>query len=147
MKTTKTKVETTMREHDVGYGVRAMYCHRMLKQLSDNMIARGASAEEIAIFQSDFCSANELQIPDSFFPNTMGIDEFIEECTIESDKNTTAKDLYIRYSDLCKDNKIMAKQKAVFFFELKTRGLFANSGTVDGITHRNVVKGIEIKAD
>ena len=54
MKTTKTKVETTMRERDVGYGVRAMYCHRMLKQLSDNMVARGASAEEIAIFQSDF---------------------------------------------------------------------------------------------
>ena len=54
MKTTKTETITTMREQEVGYGMRAMYCHRMLKQLSDNMSARGATAEEIALFQNDF---------------------------------------------------------------------------------------------
>ena len=145
MKTTKTKVETTMREQEVGYGMRAMYCHRMLKQLSDNMIARGASADEIAIFQSDFCTLNDLNIPDSFFPNTMGIDEFIEDCTVPSEKNIKAKDLYLRYGKWCKENKIMPQQKGVFFFELKTRGLFANSGTIDGLTYHNVVKGVKLK--
>ena len=145
MKTTKTETTTTMREQEVGHGMRAMYCHRMLKQLSDNMSARGATAEEIALFQNDFCVANDLAIPDSVFPNSMGIDEFIEECTITSEKNTKAKDIYFKYLEWCKQNKIMAKQKGAFFFELKTKGLFANSGTINGKTYRNVVKGVELK--
>ena len=101
--------------------------------------------EEIALFQNDFCVANDLVIPDSFFPNSIGIDEFIEECTITSEKNTKAKDIYFKYLEWCKEKGIMAKQKGAFFFELKTKGLFANSGTIDGKTYRNVVKGVELK--
>ena len=41
----------------------------------------------------------------------------------------------------------VAKTKVNFFAELKAKGLFMNSGTVEGKTVRNIVKGYTIETD
>ena len=68
------------------------------------------------------------------------IGSFISECLIESDKNSKAKDVYERYADWCKDNGFGTENKTNFFAELKGKGIFAATGTVDGKTCKNVVK-------
>lgn len=39
------------------------------------------------------------------------------------------------------------ENKSNFFAELKTKGLFANSGTVDGKTVKNIVKGYTVETE
>ena len=65
---TKKEVCITERNREVGSAMRSMYCQRVLRQLTDNMLERGATSDDVAIFQSDFCNANDIIIPDSFFP-------------------------------------------------------------------------------
>ncbi len=67
---------------------------------------------------------------------------FISECLLESaGKNCGAGAVYQRYSSWCELNGYGVENKANFFDELKCKGIFAPSGTVDGKTIRNVVKG------
>lgn len=69
------------------------------------------------------------------------IGRFISECLIKSDKNVSAKAVYETYSKWCSDSGLGIDGRNNFYIELKTRKLFAASGTVDGKTVRNVVKG------
>lgn len=69
------------------------------------------------------------------------IGRFISECLVKSDKNTSAKDVYEKYSKWCSDSGLGVDGRNNFYIELKTRGLFGASGTVNGKTVRNIVRG------
>lgn len=75
------------------------------------------------------------------------IGNFINECLIKTGKNSKAKDIYEVYIKWCDDNGYGCENKGNFFSELKTKGLFATSGTVDGKTVKNIVKGYTIETD
>lgn len=75
------------------------------------------------------------------------IGNFINECLIKTGKNSKAKDIYEVYIKWCDDNGYGCENKGNFFAELKTKGLFMNSGTVDGKTVRNIVRGYTIEMD
>nr|DAW80300.1 MAG TPA: dsDNA helicase [Caudoviricetes sp.] len=75
------------------------------------------------------------------------IGNFINECLIKTGKNSKAKDIYEVYIKWCDDNGYGCENKGNFFSELKTKGLFATSGTVDGKTFKNIVKGYTIETD
>lgn len=69
------------------------------------------------------------------------IGNFINECLIKSDENSKAKDIYEVYVNWCSDNGYGVENKGNFFAELKSKGIFATSGTVGGKTVKNIVKG------
>lgn len=144
---TKTEVNITERSREIGSGMRSMYCQRVLKQLTDNMIDRGASCEDIAVFQSDFCNANDIIVPDSFFPETLDMGDFINEKTIESNSSIKASDLYKSYLCWCKDKGVIAKTKGCFYFELRSKNILSQTGTVNGKTFKNVIKNVSIIDD
>lgn len=75
------------------------------------------------------------------------IGNFINECLTKTGKNSKAKDIYEVYIKWCDDNGYGCENKGNFFAELKTKGLFMNSGTVDGKTVRNIVRGYTIEMD
>lgn len=75
------------------------------------------------------------------------IGNFINECLTKTGKNSKAKDIYEVYVEWCSDNGFGTENKSNFFSELKTKGLFATSGTVDGKTVKNIVKGYTIETD
>ena len=60
---------------------------------------------------------------------------------MKSGKNTPAKEAYEVYAQWCDDCGYGCENKGNFFAELKTKGIFANSATVNGRTVRNVLKG------
>lgn len=75
------------------------------------------------------------------------IGNFINECLTKTGKNSKAKDIYEIYIKWCDDNGYGCENKGNFFAELKTKGLFMNSGTVEGKTVRNIVRGYTIETD
>ena len=72
---------------------------------------------------------------------------FISECLQKSDRNSKAKDIYDCYALWCESNGYGTENKANFFSELKNKNIFGLSGTVNGKTERNIVKGYVIRAD
>ena len=75
------------------------------------------------------------------------IGNFINECLSRSGKNSKAKDIYEVYVKWCEDNGYGCENKGNFFAELKTKGLFMSSGTVEGKSVRNIVRGYTIETD
>lgn len=75
------------------------------------------------------------------------IGNFINECLAKTGRNSKAKDVYEAYAKWCDDNGYGCENKGNFFAELKTKGLFMNSGTVEGKTVRNIVRGYTIETD
>ena len=61
--------------------------------------------------------------------------------------NTKAGDVYTAYSEWCHSNGYCVESKGNFFQDLRDKGIFADSGTVKGVTYRNVVKGYYIKTE
>ena len=59
-------------------------------------------------------------------------------------KNAKALDVYTRYKEWCLDNGFGVENKGNFFDELRGKGILAQSGTVKGVTVRNVVIGYEL---
>lgn len=76
--------------------------------------------------------------------NSDKIGLFIDDCLEPSERNTAAGVVYQRYSEWCCTNGFGTENKGNFFDELKSKGIFANSGTVDGRTVRNIIKGYEL---
>lgn len=72
------------------------------------------------------------------------IGNFILECLEVSDRNTKAKDIYDIYQKWCQSNGYGFENKSNFFSELNTKGLLSRTGTVNGMTYSNVVKGYVI---
>ena len=73
------------------------------------------------------------------------IGNFINECLTKTGRNSKAKDIYEVYSKWCEENGFGVENKSNFFAELKTKGLFANNGTVEGKTVKNIVKGYTVE--
>jgi len=69
---------------------------------------------------------------------------FIEECLQKTERNSTAGAVYKRYQTWCEDNGFGTENKRSFFDELRAKGIFAETGTVNNLTAKNVVKGYEI---
>jgi putative DNA primase/helicase len=76
--------------------------------------------------------------------NSDKIGNFISECLEKSDKNSKAKDVYDAYQHWCSGNGYGTENKGNFLAELKSRGMLAPTGTVFGVTYRNVIKGYVI---
>ena len=72
---------------------------------------------------------------------------FIAECLAKSDRNSKAKDVYETYSQWCSDNGYGCENKGHFFSELKNKGIFGLSGTVNGKSERNIVRGYVIESE
>lgn len=75
------------------------------------------------------------------------IGNFIKECLTKTGKNSSAGDIYEVYSKWCDDNGYGCENKSNFFAELKAKGLFATSGTVNGKTVRNIVKDYTVESE
>lgn len=75
------------------------------------------------------------------------IGSFVSECLTWTGRNSKAKNVYEAYSKWCVDNGYGCENKGNFFSELKSKGMFAVSGTIDGKTFRNIVKGYTIEAE
>lgn len=71
--------------------------------------------------------------------NSDKIGNFIAEVLEESTLNCMAKDVYNAYQEWCRENGYGSENKRNFFAELKSKNIFANSGTVNGKTVKNVV--------
>ena len=84
---------------------------------------------------------------DTYRTDSDKIGNFINGCLTKTDKNSKAKDIYEVYSKWCEENGFGVENKSNFFAELKTKGLFANSGTVEGKTVKNIVKGYTVETD
>ena len=72
---------------------------------------------------------------------------FMQECTVQSEKAETAKRLYNAYMLWCNQNGYHYEGKKTFNDELRRKGLLSGTGTVDGTTCRNVVKGVVLEGD
>lgn len=84
---------------------------------------------------------------DTYRNDSDKIGNFINECLTKTGRNSRAKDVYETYSEWCSDNGYGVENKGNFFAELKTKGLFFNSGTIGGRTVRNIVKGYTIEKE
>ncbi len=84
---------------------------------------------------------------DTYRTDSDKIGNFINECLTKTGRNSKAKDIYEAYTKWCEDNGYGCENKGNFFAELKAKGLFAISGTVDGKTVRNIVRGYTVETD
>lgn len=84
---------------------------------------------------------------DTYRTDSDKVGNFINECLAKTGRNSKAKDVYEAYTKWCDDNGFGCENKSNFFAELKTKGVFANSGTVEGKTVKNIVKGYTLETD
>ena len=77
--------------------------------------------------------------------NSDKIGNFISECLIRTGRNAKALDVYSKYKEWCFNNGFGIENKTNFYDELKSKNLFADRGTVNGLTVRNIVVGYDIK--
>ena len=73
--------------------------------------------------------------------NSDKIGNFIEDCLVPSETNLAAKDVYEVYEEWCKSCGYGIEGQRNFYSELKTKNIHKESGTVNGITIRNIVHG------
>lgn len=75
------------------------------------------------------------------------IGNFIKECLTKTGKNSSVKVIYEAYAKWCSDNGFGVENKNNFIADIKGKGLFSLTGTVNGKTLKNIVKGYEIESD
>ena len=98
---------------------------------------------------------NTIPIPDSVRSATEEyrlksdkVRNFIDEALTENPFNTvTAKDVYSAFVKWCQANGYGVENKSNFFDELRAKGLLSDTGTINGRTTHNVVKGYMIDED
>ena len=73
------------------------------------------------------------------------VGEFIDDCLQKSEKKAIkAGDVYAAYQSWCRESGYGAEGKQNFYGDLRKRGLFADRGTVDGKTVKNIIPGYEL---
>ena len=73
------------------------------------------------------------------------IQNFVDDCLLAfPGQNTSIKDAYDLFGKWCDLNGFGTENKGNFIDEIKTKNIFSPSGTVNGITVRNVIKGYVI---
>jgi putative DNA primase/helicase len=76
------------------------------------------------------------------------INQFISDTLEENpDGVMTITNVYPEYVKWCQNNGYFSEKKTLFIDELKTKGLWRNTGTVRGTTHRNVMVGYAFSDD
>lgn len=100
-------------------------------------------------------NGNTIQIPksvkdatDEYRLKSDKIRNFIEEMlTEEPYSSTTGRDGYAAFVKWCQSNGYGVENKSNFFDELRSKGLLADTGTVNGKTYHNVIKGYILTDD
>ena len=82
---------------------------------------------------------------ESYRSDSDKVGNFIAECLTKSGKNSKAGDVYKKYAEWCNDAGYGTESKRNFFDEMKAKGLFARSGTIGGVTVRNVITGYTVE--
>lgn len=72
---------------------------------------------------------------------------FFDECMEPADTNIGAGTVYQSYANWCSANGYGMDSKSSFFDSLKTKGWYAASGTVNGRTVRNIIRGYQLIDD
>lgn len=76
------------------------------------------------------------------------IGNFLNECFNNIPGiHTPAGYAYSIYQRWCNNNGYGIENKANFFSELKTKGVFAESGTINGKTHKRIIKNMQLIND
>lgn len=89
-----------------------------------------------------------IQATEEYRRDSDKLGKFISECLeYKNGRNIQAKIVYDAYSEWCSSNGYGTENKGNFFADLKAKGLFAESGTVNGVTARNVVKNHVLSYD
>ncbi len=80
--------------------------------------------------------------------NSDKVGNFILECLEEqTGTNTKALDVYIKYKEWCSNNGFGVENKGNFFDELRGKNIFAQNGTINGVTVHNVVRNYVLVKD
>ena len=69
---------------------------------------------------------------------------FADRMTEDTRCIVTAKAVYEEYAQWCKDNGYGTENKSNFMDDLRSKNLLSPSGTIGGVTMRNVIKGFSI---
>lgn len=85
-----------------------------------------------------------VQAVESYRQASDKLQSFLSDCMERTGKNTAAGAAYQAYRTWCLDNGYGIESKGNFFAELKSRGLFAPLGTVNGLSVKNVLTGYEL---
>ena len=93
--------------------------------------------------EQDKTLKDKLRTPD----NISGILNWCIECMVRTCKNSKALDVYLAYKDWCDSNGFGCENKSNFFDELKGKNLLSKTGTVNGQSIKNIVRGYELIED
>lgn len=79
--------------------------------------------------------------------NSDKVQNFLDECLVETGGNSGAGTVYQRFAAWCEENGFGTESKRSFFDELKAKGIFAERGMVNGVQVRNIIRGYELSDD
>ena len=88
-----------------------------------------------------------IQSTERYRQNFDKLTNFISDCLERSENNITMSTLYRVYQKWANENKIACEGKQAFKQNLIAKNLFSETGTVNGKTERNVIKGFSIKRE
>lgn len=72
------------------------------------------------------------------------LQSFINDCLIKKkDCNLAIKDVYSKYEEWCQDCGYHTENKQNFISDIKAKGIFKNSGTINGKTAKNIIHGYD----
>ena len=97
-------------------------------------------------------AGNTIMIPDSvkaateeYRAKSDKVKSFVDEVLTRNDRATVlVKEVYIAYGKWCRLNGYGVENRQNFVAELKAKGLYSKTGTINGNTFYNVVKGFQI---
>ena len=73
---------------------------------------------------------------------------FINDCLVEKKGyNIAIKDLYEKYEEWCNDNGFHTENKRNFIDDVKSKNIYKASGTVNGKTVRNIIRGYDFVSE
>lgn len=75
--------------------------------------------------------------------NSDKLAQFLSEEMENTGRNSAAGSVYLRYAEWCRENGFGVESKRSFFDELKNKGIFGETGKVNGVGMRNIIRGYE----
>ncbi|MDR2728719.1 MAG: hypothetical protein LBB56_06255 [Chitinispirillales bacterium] len=85
-----------------------------------------------------------IDATDEYRQDSDKISNFFKDCMQQSSFNSKMSDVYSRFVDWCRENGYGVENKGNFIDEIKTKSYYAKSGTVDGKSYKNVIKGYTV---
>ena len=128
--------------------------HEQDKGLKDRLMQRGIIGgifnwciEGLKLFREQGAEPPQAitSATSEYRSNSDKVGNFINECLTKADANIKASDVYAAYKAWCEQNGFGVENKSNFFDELKGKNMLFQSGTVNGKTEKNVVKGYSLK--